>query len=146
MKQKLHEICQSRKETINPRVTNQTLAHLSGKSVTSIAQFFRGEIAEPSVYTVGPICKALGISLDEYFEIGSGSDSSNASELAAKLAAAEKLADVYAQELQRKTALIVFLLFIVLAALTALIIDISNPNVGWIRDTMSILREVSAHV
>lgn len=136
MKLKLHEICQSRKETVNPRVTNQMLADLSGKSVTSIAQFFRGEVAEPSVYTVGPICKALGISLDEYFGISSGGDPDT--ELAAKLAAAEKLTEVYAQELQRKTTLIVFLLLIVLAALTALIIDISNPNVGWIRDTATV--------
>ena len=146
MKQKLHEICQLRKETANPRVTNQMLADLSGKSITSIAQFFRGEVAEPSVYTVGPICKALGISLDEYFGIASGSDASPDAELSAKLAAAEKLNEVYAQDIQRKTTLIVFLLLIVLAALTALIIDISNPNVGWIRDTVSALREVAAYV
>ena len=72
MKQKLWEICQERKDSVNPRVTNQTLAELSGKSETSVAQFLRGEITDPSVYTVGPICKVFGISLDEYFDIASG--------------------------------------------------------------------------
>ena len=145
LKPKLHEICQERKETINPRVTNQTFARLTGKSDTSIAQFFRGEVAEPSVYTVGPICKALGVSLDDYFDIDSGSDAAEVATLKIKLEAAERINEGYRESIRKKDAFIIFLLLTVLAALTALIIDISNPYVGWIRDTMSILREVSVY-
>ena len=136
MSPKLHEICQSRKETTNPRVTNQMLADLSGKSTTAIAQFFRGDVAEPSVYTVGPICKALGVSLDEYFDIESGSEAADVAEIKAKLEAEKRINEEYKDSIRKRDALIIGLFLIVLAALTALIIDVSNPNVGWIRDTM----------
>lgn len=134
---KLHEICQSRKETANPRVTNQMLADLSGKSTTAIAQFFRGDVAEPSVYTVGPICKALGVSLDEYFDIESKSEAASFAEVEAKLESEQRINKAYLDSIRKKDALIAFLLLIVILALGALIYDLCNPNVGWIRDSMS---------
>lgn len=137
MKQQLWEICRDKKDSINPRITNQQLAAQSGLSQNAVGQFLRGESPNAPLSTFGPICKILGISVDEYLGIESHSATAQDTAMAERLASAEKLNEVYSQELQRKTTLIVFLLLLVLAALTALIIDISNPNVGWIRDTMS---------
>lgn len=75
------------------------------------------------------------MSVDEY--LGIARPAASATRLSDKLDASENLNSIYAKSIQQKDALIMVLLLIVLAALTALIIDIANPTVGWIRDTAS---------
>ena len=69
MKEKLSDLCRDQKQTISPRKTNQEIAENADLSVGTVAQFFRGDIKNPSVYTVGPICREVGVSMDEYFGI-----------------------------------------------------------------------------
>lgn len=69
MKEKLSDLCREQKQTITPRKTNQDVAENTDLSVGTVSQFFRGDIKNPSVYTVGPICREMGVSMDEYFGI-----------------------------------------------------------------------------
>ena len=69
MKEKLSDLCREQKQTISPHKTNQDVAENTDLSVGTVSQFFRGDIKNPSVYTVGPICREMGVSMDEYFGI-----------------------------------------------------------------------------
>ena len=69
MKQDLSEICRNKKESRYPNMTYQDLANASGKSLKNIGQFMRGEILNPGIDTVGPVCRLLHISLDRFFDI-----------------------------------------------------------------------------
>ena len=69
MKEKLSDLCREQKQTITPHKTNQDVAENTDLSVGTVSQFFRGDIKNPSVYTVGPICREMGVSMDEYFGI-----------------------------------------------------------------------------
>lgn len=84
MKEKLSDLCREQKQTITPHKTNQDVAENTDLSVGTVSQFFRGDIKNPSVYTVGPICREMGVSMDEYFGIphdepAEPSDSENSS-------------------------------------------------------------------
>ena len=54
---------------MQPRKTNQDIADESGLSVNAVGQFLRGETKSPSVDTAGPICAALGVSMDDHFGV-----------------------------------------------------------------------------
>lgn len=69
LKQDLSEICRNKKESRYPNMTYQDLANASGKSLKNIGQFMRGEILNPGIDTVGPVCRLLHISLDRFFDI-----------------------------------------------------------------------------
>ena len=47
----------------------QEIADSAGLPVGTVKKFFSAASKSPSVYTVAPICRVLGVSLDEYFEI-----------------------------------------------------------------------------
>lgn len=64
--EKLSDLCRDQKQTITPRKTNQDIAESTDLSVGTVAQFFRGDIKNPSVYTAGPICREMGVSMDDY--------------------------------------------------------------------------------
>ena len=63
----LWEICRIKKENLN--LTMQEIADSAGLPVGTVKKFFSAASKSPSVYTVAPICRVLGVSLDEYFEI-----------------------------------------------------------------------------
>ncbi len=63
----LWEICRTKKENLN--LTMQEIADSAGLPVGTVKKFFSAASKSPSVYTVAPICRVLGVSLDEYFEI-----------------------------------------------------------------------------
>ena len=63
----LWEICRTKKENLN--LTMQEIADSAGLPVGTVKKFFSATSKSPSVYTVAPICRVLGVSLDEYFEI-----------------------------------------------------------------------------
>lgn len=63
----IKEVCRSRKDALN--MTYQDVADKSGIPFDTVKGFFSGHSKAPSVYTVGAICRALGVSLDELFEI-----------------------------------------------------------------------------
>lgn len=63
----LWEICRTKKESLN--LTMQEIADSADLPVGTVKKFFSAASKSPSVYTVAPICRVLGVSLDEYFEI-----------------------------------------------------------------------------
>lgn len=50
-------------------MTAQDIADKSGVPLSTVNNFFANASKAPSINTAGPICKVLGVSLDEYFEI-----------------------------------------------------------------------------
>lgn len=67
VKMQLQELCKARKAAL--RLTHEEIAKQSGIPAQTIKNFFSKNSKAPSIYTVAPICKVLGISLDEFFEI-----------------------------------------------------------------------------
>lgn len=63
----IQEVCKSRKEEL--KLTYQEISDASGVPLSTVQNFFSKFSKSPSIYTVAPICKALGISLDEVFGV-----------------------------------------------------------------------------
>lgn len=63
----IQEVCRIRKEDL--KLTYQEISDDSGVPLSTVQNFFSKFSKSPSIYTVAPICKALGISLDEAFGI-----------------------------------------------------------------------------
>lgn len=146
LKQQLWELCRDKKDSANPRITNQQLAEQSGLSQNAVGQYLRGETPNALLSTFGPICKILGVSIDEYIGIEHPAPSSDA------LQAVRLERDHYKREIEiykrslRTHRIVTLILVSILALVTiSLVIDLLDPNVGWIRVAMSFLREVSAY-
>lgn len=136
MKEKLSDLCRDQKQTISPRKTNQEIAENADLSVGTVAQFFRGDIKNPSVYTVGPICREVGVSMDEYFGIENADTDKPDAELEALRADNDALRAQLAlckKSLRMHRLVTLILLGIVVLCVIALLIDFSSPNIGWIR-------------
>lgn len=58
-------------------LTNQDVADLSGVPLNTVTNYFSSRSKSPSIYTVGPLCAALGVSLDRYFGIAPPAQSVN---------------------------------------------------------------------
>lgn len=67
MAKKLWEICRDAKDAAH--VTNQHIADETGLALNTVSQYLRGDTKHPSVYTVGPICRACSVDLNAYFNI-----------------------------------------------------------------------------
>ena len=67
MQMNIQEVCRIRKEEL--KLTYQDISDTSGVPLSTVQNFFSRFSKSPSIYTVAPICKAMGISLDETFEI-----------------------------------------------------------------------------
>ena len=61
----IQEVCRIRKEKL--KLTYQDISDASGVPLSTVQNFFSKFSKSPSIYTVAPICKALGISIDEIF-------------------------------------------------------------------------------
>ena len=75
----LQDICREAKN--EQHLTYANIAEKSGIVEKTVQNFFGSSSKLPPVYTAGPICRALGVSLDKYFEIVSN-DKPGALELA----------------------------------------------------------------
>lgn len=63
----LQDLCKDAKDRQN--LTIQDLSDMTDISASTISNFFSASSKEPSVYKMGLICAALGVSMDEYFGI-----------------------------------------------------------------------------
>jgi len=63
----LQDICKEKTQALN--MTYPQIADETGIPLQTIRNFFSSSSKAPSINTAGPICKVLGISLDEYFGI-----------------------------------------------------------------------------
>ena len=74
----LQDICREAKT--EQHLTYANIAEKSGIVEKTVQNFFSSSSKLPPVYTAGPICRALGVSLDKYFDI-STDDQPNALEI-----------------------------------------------------------------
>ena len=132
----LQDICREAKN--EQHLTYANIAEKSGIVEKTVQNFFSSSSKLPPVYTAGPICRALGVSLDKYFEIVSN-DKPGALELAEQ--ANEHLVEVgelkdqrnerNEQRMQQKNRAIIamagFILFLI-AYMT--IVDLLDPMIG----------------
>jgi transcriptional regulator with XRE-family HTH domain len=143
LKQDLSEICRNKKESRYPNMTYQDLANASGKSLKNIGQFMRGEILNPGIDTVGPVCRLLHISLDRFFDIHPDDvppESDIPQELHDARKEIEHLRQTVAfcqQSMKLKRKIIAALLGIVFLAGILLLVDLLSPKIGWVRDHLT---------
>lgn len=130
MDKQLWEICREQWQNLHPRKTYQDVADESGISVNAVAQFLRGETKNTYIQTAAPICKALHVSIDAVYGIKC---QGQPDELQQELAHTKHLLRIYARGVRVRTGIIFVLCAVLTLALIALIIDLRNPNVGWIR-------------
>ena len=64
----IQDLCREKKAALH--MTAQDIADQSGVPLSTVNNFFANASKAPSINTAGPICAALGISLDEFFGIG----------------------------------------------------------------------------
>lgn len=138
MKEKLSDLCREQKQTITPHKTNQDVSENTDLSVGTVSQFFRGDIKNPSVYTVGPICREMGVSMDEYFGIPHDEPAEpaappDAEKLRAENAALRAQLAQHQKSLRMHRLVTLILLGILLLCALALVADVLIPSIGWIR-------------
>lgn len=138
MKEKLSDLCREQKQAITPHKTNQDVAENTDLSVGTVSQFFRGDIKNPSVYTVGPICREMGVSMDEYFGIphdepAEPSEPPDAEKLRAETAALRAQLAQQQKSLRMHRLVTLILLGILSLCALALVADVLSPSIGWFR-------------
>lgn len=131
MEKQLWEICREQWQNMRPRKTYQDIADESGVSVNAVAQFIRGETKNTYIQTAAPICKALGVSIDDCYDIKGADHSTQADDLRKELAHTKQICRIYKRVATGFGVLVAL-------ALVALIVDLLNPNVGWIRRALHI--------
>lgn len=135
MKEKLSDLCREQKQTITPHKTNQDVAENTDLSVGTVSQFFRGDIKNPSVYTVGPICREMGVSMDDYFDIphDEPAEPADAEMLRAENASLRAQLAQHQKSLRMHRLVTLILLGILSLCALALVIDVLSPSIGWFR-------------
>ena len=132
MAKKLWEICRDAKDAAH--VTNQHIADETGLALNTVSQYLRGDTKHPSVYTVGPICRACSVDLNAYFGIETPSEKNpNDCSACQELANAKQMQRIYERGLHTRSVIIIGLCVILALALVALIIDLCSPTFGRVR-------------
>lgn len=128
----IQDICWKERET--QRKTAQTIADETGISISTVNNYFSSASKQPSVYTVGPICKSLGVSLDRYFEIvPKGEDLTEREEalLTQQVCHEQDMNKLLNEAIKHKNRVIFALLLILALALVyGITLDMLNPSMG----------------
>lgn len=125
MDQSLQDLCREAK--YRAKMTSQDIADYSDVPLSSVNNFFAAASKMPSIYTAGPICRVLGVSIDAFFNIHPTPDPS----LAAQLAHEQELNQIRARAIRHKNYLILGLMILLALALVyGITIDMLNPNIG----------------
>lgn len=139
----LQDICREAKD--EQHLTYANIAEKSGIVEKTVQNFFSSSSKLPPVYTAGPICRALGVSLDKYFDITTD-DQSNALEIERQekehLAEMGEMKDAQIERSDRSMrqkdrimiAMAGFILFLI-AYMT--IVDLLDPMIGLFRGEFS---------
>lgn len=131
----IQDLCWKEREA--QRKTAQTIADESGISISTVNNYFSSASKQPSVYTVGPICKSLGVSLDRYFEIvPKGEDLTEREEalLTQQVGHEQDINKLLNETIKHKNRIIFALLFIfALALVYGITLDLLNPSMGLFR-------------
>lgn len=118
------------------RKTAQIIADESGVPFSTVNNFFASASKHPSVYTVGPICKALGVSLDQYFGIVPTEDVTEHQKdmMSQQLQHEKEVNRIITANSKRQSRIILALLVVlILALIYGITLDILNPSIGIFR-------------
>ena len=127
----LWQLCREAKDA--QHLTNQIIADRAGLALNTVSQYLRGESKSASVYTVGPICYALGIDLNAYFGISPPAPESVSDLLRLENKSLRIQRDHLRKSLKMHRITTLVLLGIVALCAFALVVDILSPTLGWFR-------------
>lgn len=125
MEETLQEICREAK--YREKMTAQDISDNSDVPLSSVNNFFSSSSKMPSIYTAGPICRVLGVSIDAFFHIQPTPDPS----IEAQLAHEQEMNQLRVRAIRHKNYLILGLMILLAIALAyGITIDMLNPNIG----------------
>ncbi|MEE0408436.1 MAG: hypothetical protein UDO37_06575 [Oscillospiraceae bacterium] len=125
MNESLQEICREAK--YREKMTAQDISDNSDVPLSSVNNFFSSSSKMPSIYTAGPICRVLGVSIDAFFHIQPTPDPS----IEAQLAHEQEMNQLRVRAIRHKNYLILGLMILLAIALAyGITIDMLNPNIG----------------
>lgn len=125
MEESLQEICREAK--YREKMTAQDISDNSDVLLSSVNNFFSSSSKMPSIYTAGPICRVLGVSIDAFFHIQPTPDPS----IEAQLAHEQEMNQLRVRAIRHKNYLILGLMILLAIALAyGITIDMLNPNIG----------------
>lgn len=125
MEESLQELCREAK--YREKMTAQDISDNSDVPLSSVNNFFSSSSKMPSIYTAGPICRVLGVSIDAFFHIQPTPDPS----IEAQLAHEQELNQIRTRAIRHKNYLILGLMILLALALAyGITIDMLNPNIG----------------
>lgn len=125
MEESLQELCREAK--YREKMTAQDISDNSDVPLSSVNNFFAAASKMPSIYTAGPICRVLGVSIDAFFHIQPTPDPS----LESQLAHEQELNQIRTRAIRHKNYLILGLMILLAIALAyGITIDLQNPNNG----------------
>lgn len=125
MEESLQELCREAK--YREKMTTQDISDNSDVPLSSVNNFFSSSSKMPSIYTAGPICRVLGVSIDAFFHIQPTPDPS----IEAQLAHEQELNQIRTRAIRHKNYLILGLMILLTLALAyGITIDLQNPNIG----------------
>ena len=125
MEESLQELCREAK--YRAKLTAQDISDYSDVPLSSVNNFFAAASKMPSIYTAGPICRVLGVSMDAFFHIQPTPDPS----LEAQLAHEQEMNQLRTRAIRHKNYLILGLMILLALALAyGITLDMLNPNMG----------------
>lgn len=134
----LWEICRAKKESLN--LTMQEIADNADLPVGTVKKFFSAASKSPSVYTVAPICRVLGISLDEVFDISDRLTpteetlSARQEQLEHRVESKDKTIDILLHGIHVRNHVMLFMgLLVAILLVWAVSIDLSCGDIGIFR-------------
>lgn len=108
-------------------MTAQDISDNSDVPLSSVNNFFASSSKMPSIYTAGPICRVLGVSIDDFFDIHPIPDPS----LEAQIEHEREMNQIRARAIRHKNRLIIGLMILLAIALAyGITLDIMNHNIG----------------
>lgn len=131
MEKMLWQLCREAKDA--QHLTNQIVADRAGLALNTVSQYLRGESKSASVYTVGQICYALGIDMNAYFGISPPAPESVSELLRLENKSLRVQRDHLRKSLKMHRITTFILLGIVAVCVLALLVDVLNPTIGWVR-------------
>ena len=125
MEESLQELCREAK--YREKMTAQDISDNSDVPLSSVNNFFSSSSKMPSIYTAGPICRVLGVSIDAFFHIQPTPDPS----LEAQLAHEQEMNQLRTRAIRHKNYLILGLMILLALAMAyGITLDMLNPNIG----------------
>lgn len=127
--QQLRDLCRIKKDELHLGI--QQIADMTDLPTSTVSKFFSDTSKSPSIYTAGPICRVLGVDLNEYFDITPADPEGAKTENERLKAQAEIFERVIAAKNRWIRALAIALGVVLLGIIAVLIYDLSMLDRGW---------------